>query len=71
MSGFVRFYEPLDQAQHLFLRQHRPLAAHDKVIETQKLAIGGRSPRTPNPLSPMTACVEGSALASGTPLIPV
>src|SRR6516162_6719793 len=31
--------ETLDRAQHLLLRQPRPLAAHDEVIDTQKLAI--------------------------------
>src|SRR5271165_4256669 len=31
--------EPLDRAQHLFLRQPRPLAAHDEVIDAEKLAI--------------------------------
>src|ERR1700674_5613632 len=31
--------EPPDRAQHFLLRQPRPLAAHDEVIDTQQLAI--------------------------------
>src|SRR5947209_19350829 len=31
--------KPLNRAQHLLLRQPWPLAAHDEVIDTQKLAI--------------------------------
>src|SRR4030088_12480 len=35
------FAEPLDRAQHLLLRQPRPLAAHDEVIDPEQLAIPG------------------------------
>src|SRR5258708_33209304 len=35
------FAKPLDRAQHLLLRQPRPLAAHDEVINPEKLAIAG------------------------------
>jgi hypothetical protein len=34
-----RIHKPLDRTQHLFLQLPRPLAAHDEVIDTQKLAI--------------------------------
>src|SRR4029077_16185891 len=31
--------EALDRTQHALLRQPRPLAAHDEMVDTEKLAI--------------------------------
>ena len=37
--GRENLAKPLDRAQHLLLRKPRPLAAHDEVIDTEKLTI--------------------------------